>query len=71
MADRYSGYPLVEGFASGTSAASTIRVLRKVFAQYGCPERLFSDGGLQFTAQETQDFLVDWGVGVLTGSSGC
>ncbi len=62
MVDRYSGYPLIAAFTSPPTAAATIDRLKQVFTTFGCPTRLFTDGGRQFTAQETQDFLQRWGV---------
>ncbi len=43
-------------------AASTITKLKQIFTMFGCPARLFTDDGRQFTAQDTQDFLRRWGV---------
>ena len=62
MVDRHSGYPLVTAFSSAPNAAATIDRLKHAFTTFGCPTRLFSDGGRQFTAQETQEFLQRWGV---------
>jgi len=70
MADRFSGFPLAASFTQAPTAGTTIRTLRYTFAQYSCPERFFSDGGLQFTAQETQDFLLRWGVAHRLSSAG-
>ena len=36
--------------------------LRQVFATFGVPDDLSSDGGPEFTAMETEDFLNRWGV---------
>ena len=36
--------------------------LREVFVTFGVPEELTSDGGPQFTAGKTQEFLKSWGV---------
>jgi len=70
MVDRYSGYPLVESFTSKPGAMATIGALCKIFAQFGSPKRFFSDGGKQFTAKETQDFLVTWGIDHRVSSAG-
>ena len=45
-----------------TSAALTIVQLRKLFAQFGLPTTLVSDNGLQFTAQEFEDFCSSNGI---------
>ena len=36
--------------------------LRRLFATFGVPEELSSDGGAQFTAGETRNLLQRWGV---------
>ena len=59
--DVYSKW--VEGILMGsTSAALTIVQLRKLFAQFGLPTTLVSDNGLQFTAQEFEDFCSSNGI---------
>ncbi len=62
VVDRLSGYPVIASFNVPPTAASTIDRLKQMFTTFGCPNRLFSDGGRQFTAQDTQDFLRRWGV---------
>ncbi len=62
VVDRYSGYPIITGFRSAPTAAATIDKLKRIFTMFGCPTRLLSDGGRQFTAAETQDFFKRWGV---------
>ncbi len=60
--DRYSGFPFIAHFPSPPNARSTILELKRIFTLVGCPVRLYTDGGLQFTAQDTQDFLRQWGI---------
>ncbi len=62
LVDRLSGFPMVYKCTGSPTAASTVDALRHCFAHVGCPIRILTDGGLQFTAQETQDFLSRWGV---------
>ena len=62
IVDRYSGYPVIASFNAPPTASSTIDRLKQIFTMFGCPARLFTDGGRQFTAQETQDFMHRWGV---------
>ena len=57
IVDRYSSWPIVHRSESG--ANGLIERLRETF---GLPEELTSDGGPQFTAGKTQDFLNSWGV---------
>ena len=58
--DRYSNWPIVVESTGG--AQSLIQNLRRTFVTYGIPEKLSSDGGPEFTATATQDFLKAWGV---------
>lgn len=63
--DRLSGW--VEIFASPPSTAHSgasglIASLRFLFATFGVPEELSSDGGPEFTASATATFLTRWGV---------
>jgi hypothetical protein len=39
-----------------------VKKLRETFVTFGIPEDLTSDGGPQFTAGKTQEFLKTWGV---------
>ena len=39
-----------------------VRRLRETFVTFGIPEELTSDGGPQFKAGKTQEFLREWGV---------
>ena len=43
-------------------AIGLITCLRRIFVTYGISEELTSDGGTQFTAHATQEFLKNWGV---------
>ena len=43
-------------------AAALVRLLRTYFATFGVPEELSSDGGPEFRASATQNFLQTWGV---------
>ena len=60
VVDRYSNWPMV--YSSQNGAAGLIKNLRDIFATFGIPEELTSDGGPQFTAGETRAFLKNWGV---------
>ena len=37
-------------------------LLRELFAHFGVPVRLSSDGGPEFVTKETQDFFKRWGI---------
>ena len=47
---------------SSTTALTTIRALRFLFATHGLPEVIFSDNGPQFVAQEIKNFLKSNGI---------
>ena len=60
VVDRYSNWPIVEVASGG--AQGLITCLRRVFVTYGISDELASDGGPEFTATVTRQFLKDWGV---------
>ncbi|XP_040074800.1 igE-binding protein-like [Ixodes scapularis] len=47
---------------SFTTAPQTVEKLMAVFAQFGLPEELVTDGGPQFPSEEFKNFLKDQGV---------
>ena len=61
-ADRLSGWPFVFHSTGETSAKDLISSLRTAFAATGAPSTLRTDGGPQFVARRTRDFLRRWGV---------
>lgn len=65
IGDRLSGWVEVIGSNTGSNmagASGLIRHLRAFFAMFGVPMELSSDGGPEFSAGCTQDFLQRWGV---------
>ena len=63
--DRLSGWVEVYQSKVGSPSAGAsglVAHLRKLFMNFGIPEILSSDGGPEFIATETQDFLTRWGV---------
>ena len=60
IVDRYSNWPIV--FKENGKAESLVKRLREVFITFGIPEELTSDGGPQFTAEITREFLKSWQV---------
>ncbi|XP_040578325.1 uncharacterized protein K02A2.6 [Lepeophtheirus salmonis] len=62
IVDRYSNFLLVHKFSSAPTSKSLISSLLHHIATFGRPLRIFSDGGLQFTAAETQNFFARWGI---------
>ena len=61
-ADRLSGWPIVASCGREPTARTLVRDLREVFAAMGVPNILRTDGGPQFTARYTREFLKRWGV---------
>ncbi|CAG2222073.1 unnamed protein product [Mytilus edulis] len=60
VVDRYSNWPIIERAHNG--AQGLIDCLRRAFVTYGIPDELSSDGGPEFTASTTRQFLKVWGV---------
>ena len=63
--DRLSGWSEIFSTPTGTSwsgARGLIACLRSLFSTFGVPEELSSDGGPEFNASLTKDFLQKWGV---------
>lgn len=60
IVDRYSNWPIVEKSSDG--ATGLINCLRRTFVTFGIPDELATDGGPEFTATATRQFLKDWGV---------
>ena len=60
LVDRYSNWPMV--FKADSGAEGLVKRLREAFVTFGIPEELTSDGGPQFRAAKTHDFLTSWGV---------
>ncbi|XP_013913085.1 PREDICTED: LOW QUALITY PROTEIN: uncharacterized protein LOC106542012 [Thamnophis sirtalis] len=61
VVDAYSRWVELVLMAS-TTAESTVRALRRLFATHGLPDILVSDNGLQFTATAFQEFLAEQGI---------
>ncbi|KAK3752444.1 hypothetical protein QZH41_003512 [Actinostola sp. cb2023] len=65
IGDRLSGWVEVFGSTAGTDQGGStglVRHLRTFFATFGVPEELASDGGPEFTASHTENFLQLWDV---------
>ena len=65
VVDRLSGWPEVVQVKSGTvssGAKGLCQALRRIFATFGVPEEIGSDGGPEFVAVESKDFYHRWGI---------
>ena len=63
--DRLSGWSEVFSTPSGSTWSGSrglIACLRSLFSTFGVPEELSSDGGPEYTAGATKEFLDRWGV---------
>ena len=72
LGDRLSGWVEVYSSQSGSKNSGSqglISHLRSLFATFGVPETLSSDGGPEFVASPTADFLKRWGVSHRISSS--
>ncbi|XP_013913299.1 PREDICTED: uncharacterized protein LOC106542174 [Thamnophis sirtalis] len=61
MVDAYSRWVELVIMTS-TTAESTVRALRQLFATHGLPDVLVSDNGPQFTSTTFQEFLAEQGI---------
>ena len=65
VGDRLSGWTEIFSTPSGTpgsGARGLVKCLRRMFSMFGVPMILSSDGGPEFAAEFTRDFLRKWGV---------
>ena len=65
VGDRLSGWSEIFSTPSGTAwsgSRGVIACLRSLFSTFGVPEELSTDGGPEFTADTTKEFLRSWGV---------
>ena len=65
IVDRFSEWPHIMRATKSDEALGTqglIRNLKFIFASCGAPDKLSSDGGPEFTADQTHAFLERWGV---------
>ncbi len=60
--DHFSNFVQVKAGNGPTGAKRLCQALRQIFATFGVPEEISSDGGPEFVAQETQDFFNRWGI---------
>ena len=62
VVDGFSSWPIVEACSRGGTSSELKDCLVRIFTTYGIPMTMVSDGGPQFTAHETQEFMKAWGV---------
>ncbi|EGT46879.1 hypothetical protein CAEBREN_12555 [Caenorhabditis brenneri] len=59
--DVYSKWPEIHAMSSITSTA-TLKIMRRIFAQFGNPAVLVTDNGSQFTSAQFKEFCVQHGI---------
>ena len=59
--DRLSNWPIVKECRGEATSRQLVGLLRETFADTGVPTVLRADGGPQFTARRTREFLKRWG----------
>ena len=65
IVDRLSGWcevVQVKAQSVSSGAKGLCQALRQLFATFGVPEEISSDGGPEFTAGESKDFYQRWGI---------
>ena len=63
QADRYSGWPSVVKIKPGQGDSTFLKgILNNLFATYGAPNELSSDGGSPFNSFDFQSYLKHWGI---------
>ena len=60
--DKFSGWILIYRCKSNVNSATVISKLRAMFEAYGVAEKLYTDGGLNFTSSLVESFLKRWKV---------
>ena len=72
IGDRLSGWTEIfcnKGEDSSAGSKGLCKALRHIFATFGVPDDLSSDGGPEFIAGETEDMLRRWGVNLTPSSA--
>ena len=59
IVDYYGRFPVLRKLSSTTSRV-LIQEMKAIFAEFGVPSVIVSDGGLQYTTTEFQDFTKHW-----------
>jgi transposase InsO family protein len=69
VADYYSKFPIVKRIPKGRSNSSTIiNILKEIFSEHGCPERVVSDNGPHYSSQAFKSFAQSWNFEHVTSS---
>jgi hypothetical protein len=62
LVDRYSGWPSIHQPKVGGTAREFVNILKAHCETFGIPEELATDGGSQFVAGQTIEFMKVWGI---------
>ena len=68
VVDSFSGWQFTRCLGKEATSQRVISEMRSIFCTTGTPEKIFSDGGPQFTSRAFQMFVGRWGVEHITSS---
>ena len=68
VADYYSKFPVVRYVQGSCTASAIVNLTKQIFSEYGCPEKVISDNGPQYSSMEYKKFLQTWQIVHTTSS---
>lgn len=68
VCDYYSKFPVIRKMPSHCTSQAVIDGLKRIFSEYGVPERLISDNGRQYDSAEFKNFAKVWEFDHITSS---
>ena len=68
VADYYTKFPVVRCVRGSCTASVVVSLTKQIFSEYGCPERIISDNGPQYSSVEYKKFLQHWQIDHITSS---
>jgi hypothetical protein len=70
VADYYSKFPFIRLIDRPCTSDKIISTLKQLFSEHGCPEKIVSDNGGQFSNHAFQAFAKEWNFDHVTSSPG-
>lgn len=61
LVDYYSKFVEVEKLSGNTTSTKIINIMKSIFARFGVPQILVTDGGPQYTSENFKAFSEQWG----------
>ncbi len=68
VADYYSKFTITKKLGNNTTTSNVIRYLKVIFSEHGIPEKMVTDNGPQFAANEFHEFATAYGFHHTTSS---